>query len=83
MIWLIGAMAVLFVVGFIVIHVLVTNRIVRTFGHATSDEAKIEMKAKEDARAIVNDGEKEKLEVMHADRVSLLSKLRDFVQSKP
>jgi hypothetical protein len=82
MIWLVLALALVSIVAFFAIYALATRRVAQTLGQPTPETAKIESKTIADARAVVNEGEQAKQEVLYADRDSLLSKLRDRVRGK-
>lgn len=82
MTWLVLGMAAVVLVSWLVIYALATRAAVKSYGGPTPETAKIEAKTVEQARAIVNEGEADKREVLNADRNGLLSQLRDRVRPK-
>lgn len=82
MIGLVLGMAAVVLVSWVVIYAMATRSAVKAYGEPTPETAKIEAKTVEQARAIVNEGEAEKREVLNADRNGLLAKLRDSVRPK-
>lgn len=74
------------IIGGVAIGALVSYVLRRAFGSAkvtgapTSDEARIQEQTKLDARAIVQESDKQKLEVANADNVGLLARLRNSMR---
>lgn len=74
--------AVLIVVVAFAAYAVGARRIVKSLGEPTPETAKIEAQTVEQARAIVNEGEADKREVLNADRDHLLDELRNRVRHK-
>ena len=68
------ATAALYVVG--------TKRAIKAIGQPTPETAKIEAGAASEAQSIVKTGDEARQEVLHADRSSLLDKLRARVRGQ-
>lgn len=82
MIWVIVTLLGLLLLCAGALYAVATRRAIKAAGQPTAEDAKIEAKTKSEALAIVNDGDKEKTEVLRANSDGLLARLRARVRKQ-
>lgn len=80
--WILGTLAAVVLGVWVTLVATASKRITGSLGQPTPDEAKIEADTALRARELVNQGDREKSEVMNADRDGLLARFRDRVRGK-